>query len=323
MMGSTATQKLSFPVFLELIRLPVKLASFLPFAFGVLYAWYDRQQFDLVNTLIYFVGQMSIAMFVTGFNNVQDYLKSDDADYRAKGNIIGTAHLDPKRILALMLAFLGIACGCGLILVWRTNLSLLFIGGAAIFIAIFYTYGPLPISRLPIGEFVSGLTEGFGTIFIAYFVNVTARPIDLTVSWQSFTLRGDLPVLVQLFLVALPIIILTGNIMFANNICDIEEDITNHRYTLACYLGRQRALSIYPWLPVLAYGAMILAVILQLLPPIMLLILVLAPKIRKNVQRFLAVQVRRLTFNTAVFNLLLTSGAEVVILAAWALWSLR
>ncbi|WP_225048318.1 UbiA family prenyltransferase [Lacticaseibacillus kribbianus] len=320
MTESTPYHKLTWPLFLQLIRLPVKLASAMPFALGVLYAWHDQGGFNGVNTLIYFVGQLSIACFVTGFNNVQDYHKSKDEDYRQNGNIIGTAHLDPRRIMALMLTLLGVAVVAGLILVVRTNLVLLFIGATAIAIAIFYTFGPMPISRLPIGEVVSSMTEGFGTFFIAYFVNVPNRPLGLDLTWRTFSLHGNIEVIAQMLLVAAPIIILEANIMFANNIGDIEEDITNHRATLAVYLGHDRSLAIYRWVPVAAYLAIVAAVALGLMPWPTLFVLLLWPLIHKNIQRFMAVQVRRLTFKTAVNNLLFTVGAEVLVLAGWSLW---
>ncbi|WP_262315912.1 UbiA family prenyltransferase [Lacticaseibacillus parakribbianus] len=319
---TTPYNKLTLPLFLQLIRLPVKLASVMPFALGTLYAWYDQRGFNWVNTLIYFVGQMSIACFVTGFNNVQDFHKSHDEDYRQNGNILGTAHLNPQRIMALMLTLLGVAVCAGLVLVVRTDLVLLFIGATAIAIAIFYTFGPMPISRLPIGELVSSMTEGFGTFFIAYFVNVPHRPLGLDLSWQAFVLHGDVATIAKLLLVAAPIIVLEANIMFANNIGDIQEDITNHRATLAVYLGHDRSLAIYRWVPVAADVAIVAAVALGVMPWPTLLVLGLWPVIHKNIRRFLAVQVRRLTFKTAVNNLLLTAGAEVLVLAGWTIWKL-
>nr|WP_246287448.1 UbiA family prenyltransferase [Lacticaseibacillus absianus] len=296
------------------------MASLLPFALGVSYAWYARGQFDAVNTAVYFVGQMSIAIFVTGFNNVQDWFKSQDPAYRAKGNIIGTAHLSPYRVLALMLTFLVVACGAGAFLVWRTDLSLLLVGGAAILIAVCYTFGPVPLSRLPIGEVASGLTEGLGTIFIAYYVNVTPYPLTLRLSGRGFIATADLQVLLTILVVALPIVILDGTIMFANNICDIDEDIVNQRQTLAVLLGHDRSLRLYPWLPVAAFACLTLGVGLRLLPWPMLLVWGVWPRIRRNVRKFLQVQVRRLTFNTAVGNLLMTAGAEVAVLCAVNLW---
>ncbi|WP_203664215.1 UbiA family prenyltransferase [Lacticaseibacillus sp. 53-4] len=305
---------LTWPLFFELIRLPAKLCSFLPYLFGILYAWWGFHQFNWVNLLVYFVGQMSIALFVTGFNNVQDYYKAKDEHYRQTQNIIGREHLAPHRILALMGLFLTIAVGAGLVLVWRTNLSLLLIGGAAIFVAIFYTFGPVPLSRIPSGELLSGTVEGFGAVFIAVFVNIVPQPIMLTLTGSRFVLSGNVPLVLELFFLALPIVILDGTIMFADNICDLKQDQRNQRFTLPYYLGKKRALAIYPWLPAAAYLAIVLAVGLRMLPVPVLLVAFMWPRVRRNIDAFLAVQDKAKTFNTAVANLLLTFGSETALL---------
>ncbi|MFD1393483.1 UbiA family prenyltransferase [Lacticaseibacillus jixianensis] len=313
---ANAYRRLTWPLFFELIRLPAKLCSFLPYLFGILYAWWGFHQFNWVNSLIYFIGQMSIALFVTGFNNVQDFYKAKDEHYRQTQNIIGREHLSPRRILALMGLFLAIAVGAGVLLVWRTDLSLLLIGGLAIFVAIFYTFGPVPLSRIPSGELLSGTVEGFGAVFIAVFVNVVPQPITLTLTGSRFALSGNLPVVLALFLLALPIVILDGTVMFADNICDLAQDQRNQRFTLPYYLGKARALRIYPWLPAAAFLAIVLAVGLRLLPWPVLLVVFMWPQVRRNIDRFLAVQDKAKTFNTAVNNLLMTFGSEAILLLA-------
>ncbi|WP_125705173.1 UbiA family prenyltransferase [Lacticaseibacillus daqingensis] len=312
--ANRTTKPLTWPLFIELIRLPAKLASLLPFLFGCAYAWLTFHQLNWGNTLVYFVGQMSIALFVTGFNNVQDFYKAKDDHYRATQNIIGREHLDPRRILALMLTFLLIACLSGVILVWRTDLSLLLIGGAAIFVAIFYTYGPVPLSRVPSGEVLAGLCEGFGTIFIAVFVNVVPHPVTLALIGRQFTFSVDVALVWQLFIVALPIVCFDAATMFADNICDLDQDLRNQRFTLPYYLGKPRALKVYPWLPAAAYGAIVLAVLLRYLPWPMLVVLALWPLAWRNTKRFLAKQSKRETFGTAIDTMLKTFGAEVVVL---------
>ncbi|MCI1986521.1 MAG: UbiA family prenyltransferase [Lactobacillus sp.] len=308
------TQRLTWPLFLELIRLPAKAASLLPFLFGVSYAWMRWGQLDWLNTGLYFVGQMSIALFVTGFNNVQDFYKATDAQYRQTQNIIGREHLDPRRILWLMLGFLALACTMGLLLVWRTNLSLLVIGGAAIFVAIFYTYGPVPLSRLPSGELLAGLCEGFGTIFIAVFVNHAPQPVTLAVDWTAFRFGIDMATCLQLLLIALPIVILDGTVMFADNICDLNQDQRNQRFTLPYYLGKDRALRVYPWLPRSAFALIVVGVVLQVLPWPLLATLGLWPLVAKNTRGFQAKQSKAETFNLAIKSLLLVSVAEVLLI---------
>ncbi|KRO18036.1 hypothetical protein IV56_GL001832 [Lacticaseibacillus saniviri JCM 17471 = DSM 24301] len=313
--GMTETYRpLTWPLFLELIRLPAKAASLLPFLFGIFYAYFAFGQFNWINTLVYFVGQMSIALFVTGFNNVQDFYKAKDIKYRDTQNIIGREHLSPRRTLALMLFFLVLACTMGVILVWRTNLSLLFIGGAAVFVAIFYTAGPVPLSRMPTGEFLAGMCEGFGTILIAVFVNLAPQPVMLQLSGSHFSFNGNLAVILQLLLVALPIVILDGTVMFADNICDLDQDKKNQRYTLPYYLSKRTALKIYPWCPVAAFAFLIVGVVLGFLPPLMLAVLLLIPIVWRNTKTFLAKQSKAETFITAIQTLLTVAFAQVLVL---------
>ncbi|KRK70408.1 UbiA family prenyltransferase [Lacticaseibacillus nasuensis] len=310
--------RLTWPLFLELIRLPAKLASLLPFLFGVSYAALSGP-LNWGNTLVYLIGQMSIAVFVTGFNNVQDFYKAKDVEYRRTQNIIGRAHLNPRHILALMGAFLTVACLAGLVLVWRTNLSLLVIGGAGIFVAIFYTFGPVPLSRMPCGELLAGLCEGFGTIFIAYFVNQVQPPATLTLSWSQFSGYLDLAVTLRLLVVALPIVILDGTVMFADNICDLDQDVKNQRFTLPYYLTKAQALRIYPWLPVAAFLALVVGVAAGLLPWPLVLTLLTGPIVARNTRGFLAKQSKMATFGLAIHTLLLVAAAEVGLL--WvSLW---
>nr|WP_241865033.1 UbiA family prenyltransferase [Lacticaseibacillus kribbianus] len=294
--------------------MPAKAASLLPFLFGVSYAWLAYGQLDWLNTAVYFVGQMSIALFVTGFNNVQDFYKAQDDHYRATQNILGREHLNPRRIMALMLTFLAIACLAGVVLVWRTDLALLLIGGAGIFVAVFYTFGPVPLSRLPSGEVLAGLCEGFGTILIAVFVNVTPRPVTLVMTSRTFALALDAAQLLRLLLVALPIVLLDAATMFADNICDLDQDIRNQRFTLPYYLGRARALAVYPWLPAAAFAAIGVGVAARVLPWPTILVWALWPLAHRNTHRFLTHPSKQATFITAIHTMLTTFGAEVLVL---------
>lgn len=318
-MVSRSYRPLTWPLFLELIRLPAKLASLLPFLFGVSYAALTFGRLNWGNTVLYFIGQMSIALFVTGFNNVQDYFKAIDARYRVTQNIIGRERLSPWRTLGLMGFFLIIACAMGVWLVSRTDLSLLVIGGAGVFVAIFYTFGPVPLSRIPCGELLAGLCEGFGTIFIAYFVNAPVYPVTLTLSWSQFAVGIDLATCLRLLVVALPIVILDGTVMFADNICDLTQDVKNQRFTLPYYLTKPQALRLYPWLPVMAFVVMVMGVFLRLLPWGMLALLALAPFVATNTRRFMAKQSKQETFNTAINTLLLVATGQVAVLVSTAI----
>ena len=311
----TEYRPLTWPLFFELIRLPAKAASLLPFLLGTAYAYYAFDQFNWLNTLIYFIGQMSIAFFVTGFNNVQDYYKAKDLAYRGRDNILGREHLNPKRLMALMMVFLFIACAMGIILIIRTNLVLLFIGGLAILIAITYTAGPVPLSRLPLGELLSGLCEGFGTIFIAAYVNMVPQlPVAMYFQGWHFVITINLAIVIELFVIALPIVILDSGVMYADNICDVQQDVRNQRFTLPYYLGKKRALAIYPFVPATALTFVLIGILVGWLPWPMVAVFGLIPIVIRHTKTFLRVQDKGKTFITAIQNLLSVATVEVVVM---------
>ncbi|WP_367369930.1 UbiA family prenyltransferase [Latilactobacillus curvatus] len=294
---------MSFKTFLEFVRIEVKTASVLPLILGIVYCWYVNGQLNPVTTVVYFVAQFSIALFVTGFNNVMDYYKAVDLDYRAQTNIIGRKHLSPTKALHLMLYFLLFSMAAGIWLVWQTNILLLLIGGACIFVAVFYTFGPVPLSRMPVGELLSGVTESFGAFFIMVYVNVPSDSImALHFDWPTFTLKGQLPTLLSLCLIGAIIAIPTSNIMLADNICDLDQDRRNERYTLPHYLGTTWALRLYNTLIWFSLVAVVVAVITKVLPIELLLLLLLIPVILRNNRRFNTRQLKDVTFITAIQN---------------------
>ncbi|WP_225418517.1 UbiA family prenyltransferase [Loigolactobacillus iwatensis] len=315
-MEATETKPMTFKLFLEFIRFNAKTASAIPFLIGLLYSIYYFQEVNWLSSLIYFVAQMSIAFFVTGFNNVQDYKLAVDKTYRDTDNIIGREHLSPKHALHLMLFFLALSCCLGVWLVFRTNLLMLFMGAIGIGVTIFYTYGPMPFSRFPLGEILAGCAEGFGVFFLTAYINVAPTTLmGLFVNWPEFQLKGNLLSLFILVLVGLPSILADSNIMFADNICDLEQDQRNHRYTLPYYLGKKKSLKLYPLVILSCYVTASLAIILGLLPPEELIIFLVLPKIIQNIRTFERVQIKKTTFETAIHNLILFHSMQIIALA--------
>ncbi|MFD0898649.1 UbiA family prenyltransferase [Loigolactobacillus binensis] len=315
MTKETTFKPMTFKLFLEFIRLNAKTASAIPFILGVLFSIYYFQEVNWINSVLYFIAQMAIAFFVTGFNNVQDYKLAVDKHYRDTYNIIGREHLSPRRALNLMLFFLVLACTLGVVLVWRTNLLLLFMGGAGIFITIFYTYGPIPFSRFPLGELLSGVAEGFGVFFITIYINVLPQKImGLFFNWPNFNLSGNLLVIIVIILAGLPNIFTVGNVMFADNMSDLPQDIRNKRFTLPYYMGIKRSLVLYSWLLYLCFVCVTLSVVLGVLPPESLLVWLVLPTILKNIRTFRKEQVKETTFETAIQNLMFFQGVQILAL---------
>ncbi|WP_035050615.1 1,4-dihydroxy-2-naphthoate polyprenyltransferase [Carnobacterium jeotgali] len=302
--------------FFKLVEIQTKLASFFPFLLGTLFAAYYFNAFNLINTLIFFVAMLIFDMTTTAINNLMDYQKAKDNGYKDEVNVIGQEKISEKLVIRLIIGMLIVAMLLGFLLVFRTNIILLVIGAGCFFIGIFYTFGPIPISRMPLGEPISGLVMGFGIFFIAAFVNVKdTNLLSLLFSKQSFILEGNLVSILSLFFVSLPTVFLIANIMLANNTCDLEQDIINHRYTLPFYIGKKQAVQLFNVLVYLSYVVIVLAVLLGLLHPVLLLLLGTIIPMRKNLAVYNDKQVKSETFIIAIKNIVLFSSSEVVLLA--------
>lgn len=305
---------MSMPVFLELVEIRTKLASLFPFTLGILFSFYYFSEFNAVNTILFFIAMLVFDMATTAINNTMDYVKAKNMHYKEHENILGKAGLSVKQATTLIVAMIGFSAIIGLTLVYRTNILLLVIGALCFAVGILYTFGPFPISRMPLGEVMSGLTMGFGIFFIAVFINVPSTLITaLVLDWPSFMLSGSLQNIAAVFLASLPLVFTIANIMLSNNICDYETDITNHRYTLTFYIGKPLAIKLYAWLYYGAFAASTLAVFAGVNPIWMLGIWLVFPIVQKSIQLFKDKQDKATTFGLAIKNLVVYHGAQIVL----------
>ena len=305
---------MSIPVFLELVELRTKLASLFPFTLGVLFSLYYFSAFNGINTVLFFIAMVIFDMATTAINNTVDYVKAENMEYKDQENILGKAGLSVKQVTYLIVVMIVLSAGIGLVLVYRTNLLLLIIGAICFAVGVLYTFGPFPISRMPLGEVMSGLTMGFGIFFIAVFINVPSSFITaLVIEWPEFALTGSLQNIAAIFLASLPLVFTIANIMLANNICDYETDITNHRYTLTFYIGKPIAVRLYAWLYYGAFAASMLAVLVGVNSVFMVGIWIIFPIIQKNIQKFTDKQDKATTFALAIKNLILYHGMQIIL----------
>ena len=244
-----------------------------------------------------------------------DYKKAHSDEYRKTENIIGQANIPLGLAKNTILTMLFIAMGLGIWLVFRTDLLVLFIGILCFIIGVFYTYGPVPISRTPFGEIFSGVTMGFGILFLTVYVNAYDQGIaNLFVNGRTINFQADLMILLEILWVSLPCIFTIANIMLANNICDLEDDIKNSRFTLPYYIGRKRAVILYNILYGLSFVAILTAVIFNILPIVMLLSLLIILPVYKHISLFNKKQIKSETFTLAIKNLVLVNGSIIVMM---------
>lgn len=310
-----STKGLSLPVFLEFVEMKTKVASVFPMTLGILWAIYRYQTFNWLNTLLFVLAVLSFDMCTTAINNSMDYHKAKDETYRQESNVIGKFSLDFRQMIGIVFALLIFSVIISLVLVWRTSWLLLPMGALCFLIGIFYTFGPIPLSRMPLGEVFSGVTMGFGIFFLAVFIQDPAGLLTSQVSSQWMTLQFSWTKIIDIIFMSLPLVTLIANIMLANNTCDLEEDIRNHRYTLVYYIGKKNALKLYFVLASLPWLLWIIYCLTGFLPIWALAGLIGVWPAYKSLETFLKKQVKRETFIEAVKSFVLFALLYVVILA--------
>lgn len=312
---------MTISAFLEVVEARTKLASILPCLVGLGFSLAYFHQVNGLNSLLFFVALLAIDMATTAINNLMDYHHALAADYQTQTNVIGRRQLNPQTVLNLIIALLFGTLILGLILVWRTQWVLFFIGGFCVLIGIFYTSGPIPLNRLPLGEVFSGVTMGFGIPFLMVFVNVLPQSfVDVTWQWPDLFVSGNWPALVTLILVCVMPMGTIANVMLANNLCDLKEDEANHRTTLPMYLTHRQALGLYASLAFGGFVAILIAVGFGLLRWPVLVVFAALPLVWRNTQKFLALQDKAKTFKTALMSLVAANGALIVaLLLDWGL----
>lgn len=300
-------------VFFELVEIRTKLASVFPYFIGLLFSLYYFGQVNWLNMCLFFIGMFVFDMATTAINNLMDYLKAKDDSYQQSINIIGKAGLKVTNVRHMIIGMITFSSIIGLWLTFRTSLLLLPMGGLCFLIGIFYTFGPIPLSRMPLGELFSGVTMGFGIFFITLYLNVFDTSF-LTLNFQNgqFLLAGDIKELIVSVWASIPMMFTIANIMLANNLCDLDQDILNHRYTLPFYIGRKNGVYLFDVLMYSCYLVIIVGVLVGIYHWSMLIVLLTFPVIKKNVSSFNEKQEKGTTFSVAIKNLVLFNGAQII-----------
>lgn len=305
--------------FLKYVEIQTKAASQFPLIFSLLYAWYHFGSIDWTAFALFWGSLLLFDMATTAINNYMDYHKSDDEEYRKKVNIIGSAGIGTGKALTAILILLTGAAVLGLLLVYFTGSLVLILGAVSFFTGIFYTFGPIPFSRMPLGEILSGFFMGFVIVFLGVYIHQPDLAV-ITLSQGELTLTVDLVEILYIALVSLPFVLTISNLMLANNICDLEQDLQHDRFLLPYYLGMKNALGLFRWSYTLMYPAIIAAVLLRILPWTVLLIMPLFIYHYRLGKEFTRVHIKNQTFVLAVkglqwisLPLILLTGAGILL----------
>ncbi|MGI6122709.1 MAG: 1,4-dihydroxy-2-naphthoate polyprenyltransferase [Acetivibrionales bacterium] len=294
--------------FLKLVEIQTKIASVTPYVFGVLYTLYKYETWKPINVLFFFISLICFDMFTTALNNYQDYkraIKKEGYNFEVH-NAIGQYNLSETTVILTIALLLVIAVVFGILTFLRADYWLLALGMLSFFMGILYSAGPLPISRTCFGEVFSGVFMGLMIPFLVVYASILDyHPLTLIINNTNIVFTINWMLLLPIVLASLPAVFCIANIMLANNICDMEDDFVNKRYTLPIQIGKKKALFLYGAMYLFAYLDIILCVFLGYLPLLSLIALLTAYKVYKNIRVFFGLQTKKDTFALAVMNLVL------------------
>ena len=278
--------------FLSFVEISTKLASVMPFIVGTGYAMYRYGTLRPKQVLVFFAAMLLFDMTTTAINN--------HIGHRQTGR---SPHYAGAVSIIIIVAMGLTATVIGVYLAAISNLAVLLVGVLCFGVGFVYSYGPLPIARTPFGELFSGVIMGVCIPFIA--VELVVSIVDISFEgFRRVVVTADLMELLALGVVVVPLVCCIANIMLANNICDIEEDVKVQRYTLPFYIGVKNALRLYGFLYIAAYLFIIAGAVIRAVPIFTLTLLFTAVAVKKNVRRFIERQDKSQTFFTAILNFL-------------------
>ncbi|PSM51927.1 1,4-dihydroxy-2-naphthoate octaprenyltransferase [Campylobacter blaseri] len=292
---------MNLKIFLELIEFKAKAASLFPFLLGVCISIYHFNSFDLNIAIILYLAMFLFNCFVDIWDNYMDYKNAiDEEHYKVKTNVIGRENLNIKQLEIIMAISFLVSFSLGIFLVSKTGIELLFLGLISFIVGVWYSYGKRPISSTPFGEIASGLTMGFLIPLITVFtLNPERHVFEISNLWI-------------VFLSSFINIIFISNLLFANNICDMDEDRKNGRVTLPHILGFKNSILLFKFAYIFGFLSVILAVFTKVYPISLLLVFICIPLVVKNTIRLEKTPIKLKSFKYIITNLGVMSFLQVL-----------
>ena len=258
----------SIAVYWRMTRPHTLTASFVPVVVGtaVVAPRVESIRLDLFVAML--IASMLIQIATNLFNEYYDYKRGLDTEESVGiGGSIVRDGFKPGTILAFALTLYGISALLGVYLCIETSWWLLVVGLISMFVGYIYTGGPLPIAYTPFGEMVAGFFMGYIIIAISAYLQIGYVPTEAIA-------------------ISIPVAILIGSILLANNIRDLDNDKVNGRKTIACLVGHRRAVYVLIGFFAAAVLSLIIAVLAFEVSWFALLALLSIPLMIKTVRLF-------------------------------------
>lgn len=285
-----------------LLQSKTVVVSALPFIIGFLYAGVTYHQINWWGSFWLMVACVAFHFAVNAHNQLSDYFRfhKDQQIEGSHNNVIQRFQI-PVWVAKLTIVSLAIfTMLIGLILVYQTGVLLLIIGIISFLVGYFYSGGPYPILKTPLGEPVSGITMGFNIVLLGTYINVAT------------TVHVDGAFLVRMLLVALPTILVISNLMLANNISDLVEDQRMGRHTLITFIGQVNGCRLWRICYYLAYLAIAVGIGSHVLPFSTIVVFLTFPMVEKKINEFVHYPDKATTFLNSIQIILLILVSEII-----------
>ncbi len=176
-----------------------------------------------------------IQIITNYINEIYDFKKgADNKDRIGPQRMIASGIISPKQMTIAVISLILITFGLGLILVYYSDINILYLGLLSLLFAWFYTGGPFPLAY-----------KGLGDIFVFIFFGLVAVCGTYYIQCRTVSL--------EVFIASLAPGFLSMNILGINNFRDIDTDKAVGKKTLSVRIGRKYSIVLYSVLMALSY----------------------------------------------------------------------
>jgi 1,4-dihydroxy-2-naphthoate octaprenyltransferase len=218
-----------------------KITSTFTFLLTIAFLLYQKQAINWGLTLLFFAGMFMFDLTTTAINNYIDTKNNHQ-----------TLQFKRRTALIIIYVLFTISTALGLYLAYLTDIVVLLTGGLCFLCGVFYTYGPVPISRTPLGELLSGFFYGMLIPFIMVYINTPAGTyLTFDLNLQELYLRVNIRPFISLFLLSVIPFATTANIMLAKYLRSGEGHSCQKAYPALLYRKKSFVLfaALYTILP--------------------------------------------------------------------------
>lgn len=292
-----------FKRYLSYVEISTKITSVFAFVLSISYLFSINQKIDGQKTLVFFASMLIFDMTATAVNNYVD-TKTNDQKLQFK----------PSAAFIIIVVQFLVSMTLGIYLVILTDMVVLILGSLCFAFGILYSYGPVSLSRQPLGELFSGFFYGLLIPFMILYINMPSGTyLSYILNTQIITVTvRTIPVL-NVILLSIAPFCATANIMLANNICDVEKDAAVKRYTLPYYIG-SKALYLFAGLYYFIYVSIIIMVAVRLVSPVLLISLLTFIPVQKNINIFYKKQEKSSTFKISIVNYIIIMSSVCLLM---------